>query len=165
MPKIEWMLKWSGKLIFSSVYSLLLSILFGLIGIPVLISWATGTLNSLIDTVKSPTPLWATISLTILCCLYLYLKTQPYTPRNQRVKPSKTALDILKLFGHEHPDIRFTAKELSLRFKTTPNQTQFAIDELVDLDFLYAESEYIVGKRKYWLSPEGREFLAKRNLL
>jgi len=163
-PMLTSLLKWSAKLIFSSAYSIFLSILLGLIGIPLVIAWATGTLNTIIETIQSPTPLWATISLTLLCCLYVYLKTQSYSPRTRRVKLSKTAKDILVFFGQQH-ETQFMATQLSKTFKITFNQAQFAMDELHLHKFLYAESQYELGRRKYWLSPAGREYLGKRNLL
>ena len=116
-------------------------------------------------TMRLPTPLWATISLVLLCCSYVYLKIQSSNPQNNnyKIKLSQTAMNILEFFGKQD-DIGLTTKELSEIFKTTFNQTQLAIESLRRFDFLHAKHEY-VGDQRYWLSPEGREFLGEKNIL
>lgn len=58
----------------ASSHHIILTIVTSIIGVPVLVSWATGTIDVLIQTIKSPTPLWATISLALVCCGYIYVK-------------------------------------------------------------------------------------------
>lgn len=167
-PKITRLLKWSGKLIFSSFHSILVSVLLFLIGIPVLISWATGTLNILIETMKTPTPLWISIVLCLLLILYVYLKsrtTHPFVTHTNKLKVniSKTATDILVFFGNQD-DVRLNTKRLSETFEASFNQTQYAIDQLLGFGFL-CEIETDIGPNLYGLSAQGREFLGKKNLL
>jgi hypothetical protein len=122
------------------------------------------TIKTVLQIANTPTPLWATISLTLLCCLYVYLKTRSYSPRTHKIKLSKPAKDILIFFGQQH-ETQFMTTHLSHKFNLTINQTQFALDELHSHDFLYAENSYELGRRRYWLSPVGREYLGKNNLM
>ena len=59
---------------------IILTIATSIIGVPVLVSWVTGTLDFLIQTIKSPTPLWASIAFVLVCCVYIYLKYEIYRP-------------------------------------------------------------------------------------
>ena len=82
---LNWLIKSLRKFLSTLLHNILVTILVVTIGVPTLLSWATGTLNILIQTIKLPVPVWATISLVFLCCLYIYLKvTQHY----QKTRPS-----------------------------------------------------------------------------
>ena len=70
MPKINLLLKWSAKFLSTLMNNIFAAIVLGLVTVPVLISWATGTLNILLQSIKSPTPLWATIALVLLLGVY-----------------------------------------------------------------------------------------------
>ena len=52
------------------------SILIGIIGLSVLISFLTNTLNYALQSMKSPTPLWATIVLAVIFFLVLRYRIQ-----------------------------------------------------------------------------------------
>lgn len=53
-------------------------ILVGIVGVPTLIAWATGTLDFLVQYINTPMPLWATTALVLLCCVYNYSKLRLY---------------------------------------------------------------------------------------
>jgi len=74
MPMIKLLLKSIAKFFGNLIHSTIVAILLGIVGLPVLISWATGTLDFLLLVVNIPTPLWATIILVLL--LLTYLKTE-----------------------------------------------------------------------------------------
>lgn len=76
-----------AKFLSTLLNNILATILVAVIGIPILVSWATGTLNILLQILISPTPLWATIALVVLCCAYIYLRV---SRKNQN--PSKELL-------------------------------------------------------------------------
>lgn len=156
-------LKKAGENIESTLTQLFFLALFG--GSVAILALSKKALHFALQLAIAPTPLWATISLALLCSLYVYLKTRSYTLRNNESKTdlSQTALNILTFFGKQS-DTCSTTKKLSEIFKITFNQTQFAIDELLRLNFLYTEIEW-VNDQKHWLSTEGREFLGKENLL
>ena len=105
----------------------------------------------------------------IVLCLASLLITSHYrtfkaTPKQPNIKDiSSTAMDILTFFGQQ-TDGHFTTNNLSQRFKTTFNQTQFAVDELTHCDFLCADVECF-GDQTYCLSTAGRAFLGERKLL
>lgn len=75
MPMLKRLMKCIKKFLSTLLHNILATILVAIIGIQVLISWATGTLNILLQTIKSPVPLWATIALVLLVALYVYTKT------------------------------------------------------------------------------------------
>ena len=74
MPMLNLLLKWLTKFLSTLLNNIFAVILVSAIGIPALISWATGTLNILIQAIKAPTPLWGTIVLVLLSGVYIYLK-------------------------------------------------------------------------------------------
>jgi len=115
--------------------------------------------------VQFPVPLWATILLILVCCLIVYLITRSYASQNHkpRIKLSRTAIDILIHFSEEY-DLRFSTKSLSAQFMITFHEAQLAIDQLLEHDLLWPENESL-GDQKYFLTPEGRKFLNKKNLL
>jgi len=53
-------------------------VLVGIVGVSTLIAWATGTIDFLLQSITIPTPLWATIVVVLLCCLYTYLKVRQF---------------------------------------------------------------------------------------
>ena len=77
---IKSLLKQMGKFFVNLLCNIFTVILIAIIGLPVLISWATGTLDVLLQTIKSPMPLWGAIALVLLCYLYTRLRIQPYHP-------------------------------------------------------------------------------------
>jgi hypothetical protein len=77
---LKWLLTQIVKFLEVLLRNILATILIALIGLPVLVSWVTGTLDVLLQTIKSPMPLWGAIALVLLCYLYTRLKTQPYHP-------------------------------------------------------------------------------------
>lgn len=64
------------KFLSTFFHNTLVLVLSSLIGVPVLVSWATGTIDSLIQIIKAPVPLWATSALVLLCYLYIHSKNQ-----------------------------------------------------------------------------------------
>ncbi len=77
------------------------AIMIAIISLPVLVSWATGTLNILFQTVKSTTPLWATISLCLLFTVYIaYKKPRRELPSDNSFNPA------FGVFWDERLDIR-----------------------------------------------------------
>lgn len=82
MPTLRKLPKELIKFLSVLLHNIFAAILIGIIGLPILISLVTGTLNTLIQAMKLPIPLWATISLVYLCCLYTYLKVSQYLKKN-----------------------------------------------------------------------------------
>lgn len=145
-------------------------ILVSLVGVPVLIAWATGTLNLLIQCINTPTPLWETIILVFVVLLtYIQLKnlTSTKPPIQKEIKTQKdiseTALKILIFLG-ERGELILPVTFFYEKFNLTYNQAQYAIEELLNFDLLDFNEPY--GELPvYWLSPKGRKFLSKENLL
>ena len=96
MPKQ--LIKWLEKFLLPLFHNIFAVIFVGIIGIPVLISWATGTLDVLLQILKSPTPLWATIALIPLCVLYMNLKENRYSQRKVPYHYPKEELISVGLF-------------------------------------------------------------------
>lgn len=126
------------------------------------------TQGLLLILITQPTPLWATIALIAICCLYTYRKARSYNPPNVKSKVglSLTAVDILTFFGKQD-NIRLTTDVISKTFDLSFNTAQLAIDQLLHLDLLYSDTQWgVAGEFKiYWLSTEGRAFLGKEKLL
>jgi hypothetical protein len=74
------------KFFASLMSNIFVVILAGIVGVPTLIAWATGTLDFLIQYINIPTPLWTTIAGIVLCCLYIYLKVQKLDPSSSPKK-------------------------------------------------------------------------------
>lgn len=69
---------------FASIASgIIVKIIVGLFGIAALISYVPHTLNYIIQIIKSPTPLWATIALVFLVIGYIKLKKSPLFPASK----------------------------------------------------------------------------------
>lgn len=83
MPKL--LLTQIAKFLAALLCNTFAAIMIGIIGLPVLVSWATGTLDILLQTIKLPTPLWGTIALVLLFCIYNYSKLRLY--RNPQKPP------------------------------------------------------------------------------
>jgi hypothetical protein len=90
------LLKRIAKFLAISLHNIFLATLIAIIGLPVLVSWVTGTLDILIQTMKLPTPLWGTIALVLLCYLYIYLKIRQH---QNSYKPPVTQEELLEEFG------------------------------------------------------------------
>ena len=85
-----------SKFLVAVFYNIFAAILIALIGLPVLVSWATGTLDILLQTIKLPTPLWVTISLILLCGLYTSLKLRQH---QKSYKPPTVQEELHEEFG------------------------------------------------------------------
>src|SRR3972149_9740215 len=83
---IKQSIKYIAKFLAISLHNIFLTTLIAIIGLPVLVSWVTGTLDILIQTIKSPTPLWGTIALVLLCFLYMQIKQKQ---NSQKKLPSE----------------------------------------------------------------------------
>ena len=95
----------------------------------------------------------------ILILIVRYLKTLNSHPNifqdpTPEPKLSKPTLEILIFFGRQN-DVPLTTQQLSEIFKTTYNQTQLAIDELLHCDFLYTEVEWVEDQKCEWGSDQG----------
>ncbi|NOR68118.1 MAG: hypothetical protein GQ532_00200 [Methylomarinum sp.] len=75
MPLINLILKSLKTTLLILAHNIFGSIVVGLIGISVLISWATGTLSFLLDALQTPVQLWETTTLVLLVSAYTHLKT------------------------------------------------------------------------------------------
>lgn len=89
MPMLKRLIRELKKFLSTLLHNMFATIAIGLIGVPVLISWATGTFDILFQTIKSPMPVWATIVLVVLLGLYIYLKTEKSHSRQASVYPVK----------------------------------------------------------------------------
>jgi hypothetical protein len=85
MPMPKQLLQELNKFLSTLLHNIFATTAVGIIGVPVLISWATGTLDILLQILKSPTPLWATISLIALCCLYTYVRVVQILSKSERM--------------------------------------------------------------------------------
>ena len=75
MQMLKLMTKWLLKFLSTLLQNIFATIVIGLATVPVLLSWATGTLDVLFQTIKTPTPLWATTALVLLVAVYIHSKT------------------------------------------------------------------------------------------
>lgn len=96
MPMPNKLPKWLSNFLSVLLQNFLAAILFAVIGVPLIVSWATGTLDILIQTIKLPTPLWATISLLLLCVVYTILKVRKFQNPQQ---PPIVQEDLHEEFG------------------------------------------------------------------
>jgi hypothetical protein len=77
----QWLLKWLKKAVENIVFSTLATIfLLSVGGVVGLRHFSKKAYNLLIQILNTPPPLWATISLVLLCCLYIYLKNKTSIP-------------------------------------------------------------------------------------
>lgn len=132
-PKL--LLKELIKFLSTLLHNIFAAIVVGVIGVPFLIFWATGTLDVLFQTIKSPTPLWATIALGLLLVVYIYLKTLPNNS-------SKTSSD--KVFLMEDNDLKWKVTVRS-------NQTFFIDDHPY---CKYHDSRYALVDGKQYMCRE-----------
>jgi hypothetical protein len=79
--------KHTKKFLSTFFHNTLVLVLSSIIGVPVLVSWFTGTLDVLVQIVKAPTPLWASISLVLLCYLYIHSIERKILEKNQNNNP------------------------------------------------------------------------------
>jgi hypothetical protein len=93
---LKWLLTQIVKFLETLLRNILATILIAIIGLPVLVSWVTGTLDILLQTIKSPTPLWGTIALVVLSCAYNYLKVRQY---QKSYKPPTVQEELREEFG------------------------------------------------------------------
>lgn len=70
----NWLIKNITKLFANLFHNIFAVIIVSMIGLPVLISWATDTLGFLFQILNAPTPIWATILLVLLVLAYLKTK-------------------------------------------------------------------------------------------
>ncbi len=71
---IEWLAINITQFFSNLFHNILVLIVVRIIGLPVLISWATGTLAFLLQAIKTPVPIWAVILLALLVSVYLKIK-------------------------------------------------------------------------------------------
>lgn len=95
-PMLKWLLTQIAKFLAALLHNILATIVVVTIGLPVLFSWATGTLDILFQTIKLSTPLWGTIALVLLCFLYTHLRIRRY---QKSYKPPTIQEDLHEDFG------------------------------------------------------------------
>lgn len=132
----------------------------GLITVPTLLSWATGTLDILIQTINTPTPLWVTIALALLCCGYIYEnKRENHSQLNQSrpLPPSNIDSNMrleefrekVLMFISEHP--RLETNQITSSFQEPEQRVLFNLQEL-EKDKLIT-STYISGSDMMGTEP------------
>ena len=167
MSMKEWLtrrMKKAGENIESTLTQIFFLALVG--GTAAILALSKTALSFVLQLAAMPTPLWVAISLTILCCTYVYLRSRSYIYHEAEPdsKISQHAKSILILFGQQANDICLTTENLSAPFGTTFHQTQAAIDQLTHLGLLYPHASY-AEDTSYSLSTKGRAFLNKEKLL
>jgi hypothetical protein len=78
MSKLKWLLNQIVKFLSTLLRNILATIVVVTIGLPVLFSWVTGTLDTLLQFIKSSTPLWGTIASILLCLLYAHIRIRQH---------------------------------------------------------------------------------------
>lgn len=87
------LLRQTGKFLASVFGNIFAAVLLAIVGIPPLVSLVTGTTGTLLRVVQSPTPLWSTILLLVVCLIagrYIYSVLRRHStlltpPLNQEV--------------------------------------------------------------------------------
>ena len=74
MHMISWLAKHIIKFFSNLLHNIALLIVVGIISLPVLISWATGTLDFLLQIIQTPVPIWGIILLVLLVFVYLKIR-------------------------------------------------------------------------------------------
>ena len=97
MPTLKKLLKHTLNFFASIGKGIIVAIVVGLVGVSVLISYVTNTLNYIIQSIKLPTPLWATIVLVILCFGYIYLRTS----KSHSSRPPNYKIKYLTIGNHK----------------------------------------------------------------
>jgi hypothetical protein len=80
--------KYSKIFLSTLLNNIFAAIVVGIIGLPVLISWATGTLDTLLQILKSPVPLWVIIVLALALGIFKNIKKALIT-----ISPKKKLCD------------------------------------------------------------------------
>jgi hypothetical protein len=94
MPKLNELIKKLIDILLSLLTNIAVIIFAAIVGVPTLIAWVTGTLDILLQSVKSPTPLWVTIILTLaLLTLYIYPKK---SEKNRSSNTSEDKTELIK---------------------------------------------------------------------
>jgi len=75
MPLINLILKPLKPILLTLGHHIFGTIVVALIGVSVLVSWAIGTLNLLLNALQTPVQLWEAIALVLLVSVYTHLKT------------------------------------------------------------------------------------------
>ena len=76
MPTLESLKEQSKKFLSTLLHNVLATAILAIIGVPVLVSWVTGTLDTLFQTIQSPMPIWAAIALVLLSAVYVQIKSK-----------------------------------------------------------------------------------------
>jgi hypothetical protein len=87
------LLKWFADHLLSAILSLILAALIAAWG--GVFAFSMSALGYAIQLLNEQTPLWATISLILLCCLYTYLTTRRRNPQ----KPPSVEEELYEAFG------------------------------------------------------------------
>jgi hypothetical protein len=165
-PKLKMMLKLISRFFEAAAHYTILTVAASLISLPVLLSWATGTLDVLIQTIKSPTPLWASIALVLLCCVYIYLKSSKNGPL--LALPAKTGIfkidEIQERILVKLSIGGFGVKHLAEYLKMPHTLITFYLNELLDLDFVKTPVPY-TSAELWSISQEGTRYLINKGLI
>ncbi len=99
--------------------------------------------------------------------LFITSSQKHKSPRTREPKSRKdlsaNALLILTIFGKQGVE-PLTTEHFSKAMELSFNQAQLAIEELLNFNFLHTDTPW--GEDPiYWLSPKGRAFLGKEQLL
>ncbi len=169
MPMLKQLKEALKKFLSTLMHNILATIVVGIIGIP-LLSWATGTLDILLQILISPTPLWATILLVGLCCFLVYQiivhSQRSLSTPSPQLHSDQTALKVLRIIAFiENPldrdelstiDERIIAAESGL----SEQETKYYLGSLLNEGYVdYADGEL------YGLTNKGRALLKQNNML
>lgn len=77
--------EWLGQFVPSLLNNILSSVLIAMFGVSTIVSYATGTIDVLLETIKSPMPLWAA---TLLCSLVGLYESRSRKPRLSSEPPN-----------------------------------------------------------------------------
>jgi hypothetical protein len=170
---IKTILKQLGKFLSTFLHNTVVLVLTSIVGAPVLVSWVTGTLDILIETVKSPTPLWASISLVLLCCGYIYsqnIKSSAKIIKTPLLISTKNNYDIkTKLESLKERILTIVAVNKLLRdsqvadvAKISEQLATFHLNELKELGLVGSQftlDEYSYEGKAWSVNQQGLKYL------
>ncbi|MGA9110040.1 MAG: hypothetical protein WB290_07045 [Smithella sp.] len=180
-------LKEVSKIFLSTLmHNILAAIVVGIIGIPLLISWVTGTLDILLQTLRSPTQLWQTILLVFLSCLLVYLRVGK---SHSLSSPHSTGVESNnEIKNNNHDQLKSPINDITLDdtavnilrklWKFSGGLTDISISKILELDLQIAKyhleklekqrmvhGSITVGEPRMWsLIHKGREYLIEKKL-
>jgi predicted HTH transcriptional regulator len=123
---------------------------------------------------RSQTPIWATIALTVVCCIYIYLKTantkamlskkgplfdassssQPQNS-NREVPLSEIHYKVLALLFKSPSTIEYICKAL----KIDEEEANYYLNDLYNKDMVSQPTAYTSGPEKWRIAQDGREYI------